>query len=63
LISTLSSIYGSLGEIDCREGLLLAIERDRYSSIKEGIEKTVDIFIAVLKKLIAVQKIKVHVYT
>lgn len=49
-----------IGEIDCREGLLVAVERDRYASLIEGIEFTVDIFIAALTKLIAVKKIKVR---
>ena len=48
-----------IGEIDCREGLLVAVERDRYASIIEGIECTVDVFIATLKKLIALKKFKV----
>ena len=29
------------GEIDCREGLLVAIERCRYESLQEGVEATI----------------------
>lgn len=38
----------------------MAVERGRYPSLKEGIECTVDIFIAVLAKLIATKKFKVR---
>ena len=58
-ICVLDKVIFMIGEIDCREGLLVAVERDRYASLIEGIEFTVDIFIAALTKLIAVKKIKV----
>jgi hypothetical protein len=48
-----------IGEIDCREGLLVAVERDRYASVSEGIDKTVDIFCNVLSKLLKTRKFKV----
>jgi hypothetical protein len=41
------------GEIDCREGLLLAVDKCKYDSLEEGIQATVDIYIAVLRSLIA----------
>jgi hypothetical protein len=31
-----SDVIFILGEIDCREGLLLALERDKYSTIQDG---------------------------
>ena len=49
-----------MGEIDCREGLLLALERDRYRNLEEGITTTVRLFTAVLKTLINKKKFKVH---
>ena len=48
-----------IGEIDCREGLLVAVERDRYASLAEGMERTIDIFLAALVKIIAVKKFNV----
>ena len=49
------------GEIDCREGLLLALERDRYASIEEGMEHTIGIFCTVLTKLIRKRRFKVFI--
>lgn len=34
-----------LGEIDCREGILVAVEKLRYRDVEEGIERTVRHFI------------------
>jgi hypothetical protein len=39
------------GEIDCREGLLVAVERTRYESLDAGVAHTVSIYIGVLKAL------------
>lgn len=33
-----------MGEIDCREGILIAVERDRYDSVEEGMKSTIDVF-------------------
>ena len=30
-------------EIDCREGLLLAFEKDRYDSVEHGMEATIQV--------------------
>ena len=38
-------------EIDCREGLVMATEKDRYASVAEGIKVVVDIYVDVLKKV------------
>mmetsp|Transcript_1483 Transcript_1483/g.3594 ORF Transcript_1483/g.3594 Transcript_1483/m.3594 type:complete len:145 (+) Transcript_1483:346-780(+) len=40
------------GEIDCREGLLLAEEKCKYDSLEEGINATVDIYLGVLRRLV-----------
>jgi hypothetical protein len=40
------------GEIDCREGLLVSVERCRYKDVDEGIAVTVDIY---LQKLLDIQ--------
>ena len=32
-----------LGEIDCREGILVAVEKLRYESVDEGIRHTADL--------------------
>merc|ERR1712137_285120 len=39
------------GEIDCREGILVAVEKCRYDSVQEGIDHTIDIFMQVLTEI------------
>ena len=51
----------NIGEIDCREGLLVAIERDKYSSLEQGMTETVKIFCAVINDLIKKRKFKVNI--
>ena len=46
-----STVIFMFGEIDCREGILEAVEKDRYDSIEEGIEFTIMIFIRALRAL------------
>ena len=41
------------GEIDCREGLLLAVEKCKYDSLEEGIRASVDIYIHALESLLS----------
>lgn len=53
-----SDVIFLLGEIDCREGLLLAVEKDIYTNIQEGIEHTVKLFISSLKKTIQKKKFR-----
>jgi tetratricopeptide (TPR) repeat protein len=37
------------GEIDCREGLLVAVEKGKYPSIEVGIEKAVQVYVKALE--------------
>lgn len=39
------------GEIDCREGILVAVEKDRYASVEEGICATQAHYLATLTSL------------
>ena len=57
-----SQVLFVMGEIDCREGLLVALERDRYKNLHEGMINTIKIFITNLKTLINKKKIKVFIY-
>ncbi|KYQ91459.1 hypothetical protein DLAC_08426 [Tieghemostelium lacteum] len=47
-----SEIVFLFGEIDCREGILISVEKCRYASIEEGMGVTIDIYIKALKDLI-----------
>ena len=56
-----SDIMFVLGEIDCREGLLVAVEKDQYSSLSSGMHTTLKHFIDVLPPLFKQRKMG-HVY-
>jgi tetratricopeptide (TPR) repeat protein len=45
-----SEIMFLLGEIDCREGLLVCVEKGRYASLEEGVLVVVKLFLGVLDK-------------
>jgi tetratricopeptide (TPR) repeat protein len=50
-------------EIDCREGILLAVEKDRYVNVEEGIQTNVNIYVKTLlniKTLKKINKLFVH---
>ena len=51
-----------IGEIDCREGLLLAVEKDVYPTVTAGMDRVIDIFADVLQKLIRDRKFRVLVH-
>lgn len=40
-----SKVIIVLGEIDCREGLLVCVEKGRYASLEEGAETVIKIFV------------------
>lgn len=47
------------GEIDCREGMLLAVERYYYDTLHDAMLHTVGCFVCTLKKVLAKKKFKV----
>jgi len=48
-----------IGEIDCREGILSAVEKCVYESLNAGIACTVKIFVQIIKELLNKRKFKV----
>lgn len=42
-----SAVVFIFGEIDCREGILLAVEKLRYETVEEGMMNTISIFVKV----------------
>eukprot|EP00667_Euglena_gracilis_P002733 EG_transcript_2737 len=48
-----SDVIMIFGEIDCREGLLLAVERGIYADLREGMQATINIY---LDSLLALQQ-------
>ena len=57
-----SPVVTIFGEIDCREGLLLAIERMRYPDLESGVAHTIKIYISTLKQLALSKKLKILVH-
>ncbi|KAL6749527.1 hypothetical protein V8C86DRAFT_2844258, partial [Haematococcus lacustris] len=51
-----------LGEIDCREGLLLAVQKCKYGTLDEAMTATIDIYIALLTDLIASREYEIFVH-
>ena len=51
----------TIGEIDCREGILQAVDRDYYDSFDDAAQHTLREFVPVLKDLVARRKFKVGV--
>ncbi|RYH21668.1 hypothetical protein EON65_20300 [archaeon] len=51
-----------VGEIDCREGMLKAVERDVYASVEQGAEATVSIFVKVLQQLMKRKRFTVWIH-
>jgi hypothetical protein len=50
----------SIGEIDCREGILLSVERGYYEDFDEAVRSTVALFLPVLRELVTVNRFKVR---
>lgn len=52
----------NIGEIDCREGILLAVERDYYATFDEAVQQTLNVILPVLRDLVTVHKLRVYVH-
>eukprot|EP00899_Mesostigma_viride_P020166 jgi/Mesvir1/28150/Mv04715-RA.1 len=50
------------GEIDCREGLLVAVERCIYETVEEGMRVTIGIYLRVLSRLIRERGFEIWVH-
>ncbi|ETO79490.1 hypothetical protein, variant 1 [Phytophthora nicotianae P1976] len=59
-IPSKSRVIFLFGEIDCREGILEAVEKCKYETIKEGMEHAIGIFMEVLSDI--VEKFEFDVY-
>jgi len=57
-----SPVIFIFGEIDCREGLLLAVEKGKYETIEEGIDLAVKVYITALEDLAKAKKYKIFVH-
>mmetsp|Transcript_21674 Transcript_21674/g.31092 ORF Transcript_21674/g.31092 Transcript_21674/m.31092 type:complete len:659 (+) Transcript_21674:511-2487(+) len=57
-----SEVVVLVGEIDCREGMLLAVERDKYQSVEEAMKTTLQQFMQVLISLVKRKHFKIFVH-
>eukprot|EP00026_Physarum_polycephalum_P002628 Phypoly_transcript_02636.p1 GENE.Phypoly_transcript_02636~~Phypoly_transcript_02636.p1 ORF type:complete len:874 (+),score=132.36 Phypoly_transcript_02636:48-2624(+) len=57
-----STIIIALGEIDCREGLLVSVEKCRYNDLDEAISTSLNIYIGVIRQLIKDHNFTVYVH-
>ena len=51
-----------LGEIDCREGLLLAVDKLKYESVDEAMHVLAGIYLDVLTRLVETRALTVYVH-
>ena len=57
-----ADVIFAFGEIDCREGLLLAVQRARYKDVQEGIETVVAIYVSALVELAKRRRFRVIIH-
>ena len=50
------------GEIDCREGLIVCVEKCRYDDVEEGAEVTIKIYLEHLVKLIKAKDLTIYIH-
>ncbi len=62
LFSALSHSLSFLLSTDCREGLLVAVEKGRYESVEQGVHLAVDVYIKALQVEQAKKDLRIYVH-
>mmetsp|Transcript_9579 Transcript_9579/g.15917 ORF Transcript_9579/g.15917 Transcript_9579/m.15917 type:complete len:549 (+) Transcript_9579:1371-3017(+) len=57
-----SEVMFLIGEIDCREGILVAVERGVYANVEEGMRATLAVFKQVVQDLIRKKRLQVYIH-
>jgi hypothetical protein len=57
-----SEVIFTLGEIDCREGILVGIQKDCYDSVRQGMEATITHFAQVLPNLLKQRGMNIYIH-
>ncbi|KAG6548433.1 hypothetical protein Mapa_009920 [Marchantia paleacea] len=57
-----SKVIMLYGEIDCRDGIIGAVEKGKYQDIEEGVQATVDLYIDILQKLVRDRRFELFVH-
>ncbi|GAQ83868.1 hypothetical protein KFL_001660050 [Klebsormidium nitens] len=50
------------GEIDCREGIVVSVDKGRYKDLEEGVTATVNIYVKVLRRLVRERGFEIFVH-
>ncbi|BBM97340.1 hypothetical protein MPTK1_1g04980 [Marchantia polymorpha subsp. ruderalis] len=61
-IPDVSKVVMLYGEIDCRDGIIGAVEKGKYQDIEEGVQATVDLYIDILQKLVTERRFELFVH-
>jgi len=56
-----SEIIFGFGEIDCREGILMAVEKCKYENVEEGIKVAIEHYLKALAKWGKLKKLKIYI--
>ena len=62
MTNSLVQLIFMFGEIDCREGLLLAVEKLKYDSLEEAMEVLIGIYAEALLHLIRTRHFRIFVH-
>ena len=57
-----AAVIFAFGQIDCREGLLVAVQRARYESVQQAIDVAVGLYVTRLLELAALRRFRVLVH-
>jgi hypothetical protein len=57
-----SDVISIIGEIDCREGFLVSVDRCRYKNVREAAKTTINIYLQMWKDLIVKKNFRVFVH-
>ena len=57
-----SEVIFLFGEIDCREGILVAVEKLRYRDLDHGIEVAQKIYMAKMSELAKKRRLRIYVH-
>eukprot|EP00966_Prymnesium_polylepis_P332926 7388401-Prymnesium_polylepis.1 len=57
-----ATVIFAFGQIDCREGLLVAVQRARYETVQQAIDVAVGLYIARLLELAAARQFRILVH-
>jgi tetratricopeptide (TPR) repeat protein len=57
-----STIIFLFGEIDCREGFLVSVQKCRYKDLDEAAQVTIDIYMDVLKSLVETHQYEIFIH-